>query len=591
MIPTAFDGCFGWFHRGCGATGIVLCAAFGHENMTAHHGWRKLAEKLALEGHHVLRFDYLSTGDSIGVEGDPGQFEAWKVSILSATRHLINISGSKEIVLIGLRFGAALALLSSKDIPEVVGVGCLAPVIVGRTYIRELRLRANGWHEANLHSVSVDKTTHLDVLGERLSEETTRMISNVDLRVFKSSVKNILIMCAQEEPVMLTLVNNLKLQGCRVAIEKFRGYEKYLEDSIASVVPYESFEQVMAWCCQILPSEKLLDQPTQDRKSLMSYSIDTVSDNLHFREKAVSFQSKDSIFGILCIPCQLPVDGRAVIMLNTGFGRHTGDGRVFTTLARHLAQTGVTSLRMDFAGFGDSETDNCEVNPYASRYSTDVQAAITFMRNLGCINIILVGICSGAFNAFHAALHDDRVHGLIMVNTQHFAWKTGSSLKVENKRQRRPLSFYTKAISQPYAWRRIIRGEVAIVSIVIALCTRPWKNILNKVTLFLEKVTGFQTSIGQVNRWFTALIGRGVQIELVYSANDPGLEKLYTYFGRTGKSLSKFDDINLRVIENADHALFDYSARSQFIEMVTQFMTCRIAQSPATDKLRGINLT
>ena len=557
-------------------TGVVLCAAFGHENMIAHVGWRKLAEELASKGHHVLRFDYPGTGDSLGAEDDPCQLEAWKQSICYATHHLMKISRSSKIILIGLRLGATLALLASRDLPEVTGVVCLAPPLVGRAYIRELRLRANGWREANLHAAVQEDTTYLDVLGERLSNATTQDISKIDLRTLNLSSKNILMMVSKEEPTIVTFATNLQSQGCPIVIENFPGYLEYLEDSIASVVPHEAFDKLSDWCCQTFSLGGFVNQPMHAKAIPNIRLATTLSDDMSFVERGVNLQVTESIFGILCVPYKPHNDDRVVIMINTGFSRHTGDGRIFTMLARRLAQAGITSLRMDLAGFGDSELGKHEVNPYVARHSADVGAAITFLEKHGYHRSILIGICSGAYNAFHASLHDNRVHGLIMVNTQHFTWKVGSSLRVENKRQSRPLSFYSKAVSRPHAWRRLIRGEVAVGSVLISLCKRPWTKLLNRLMLLLEDITSIETQNGQTRRWFIHLAARDVKVQLLYSSNDPGLENFSSYFGRKGSLLSGLSQVQFSILKDADHALFDYSARLKFIDMVIQFMKYRV---------------
>ena len=555
-------------------TGVVLCAAFGHENMIAHVGWRKLAEELASRGHHVLRFDYLGTGDSLGVEDDPCQLDSWKESIICATHHLIRVSGSKQIILIGLRLGGTLALLVSKDLPEVKGVGCLASPLVGRTYIRELRLRANGWREANLHATIQEKMAYLDVLGERLSDATIREISNIDLRVFKLLPKNIIMMTSKEEPTITAVAANLKLQECCVSIEDFPGCSEYLEDSIASVVPYKAFEKISDWCCQTFLLEGSVDQLFCKSAPPKIQLATTLSDGRTFLERAINFQSIENIFGILCTPHKSYDGGKVVIMLNTGFSRHIGDGRVFTMLARRLAQIGITSLRMDLAGFGDSELGKHEINPYAAKHSADIGAAITFLEKHGYFRPTLIGICSGAYNAFHASLHDSRIHGLILVNTQHFIWGPGSSLRVENKRQTRPLSFYSRAISRPHAWRRLMQGKVAVGSVLIALCKRPWIKLLNRFMVFLENLTSIETPNGQVRRWFIELAVRDVKIQLLYSSNDPGLEKFSSYFGKKGTLLPRLGQVRFNVMKDADHALFDHSARLKFVDVVIDFMKC-----------------
>ena len=47
-VPVTFEGLFGWLHPAAGMRGVVLCGAYGFEQMAAHRPWRSLAEGRAL---------------------------------------------------------------------------------------------------------------------------------------------------------------------------------------------------------------------------------------------------------------------------------------------------------------------------------------------------------------------------------------------------------------------------------------------------------------------------------------------------------------------------------------------------------------
>ena len=138
-FPVTFDGCFGWLHPAAGRRGVVLCGPHGWEMLAAHHAWRDLARGLAALGLPTLRFDYHGTGDALGDDGDPLRVEAWLASIEAAAHCLRERTGVHEVVLVGLRLGALLATLAAGRIPDVAGLALLAPVIGGRTYVREFR--------------------------------------------------------------------------------------------------------------------------------------------------------------------------------------------------------------------------------------------------------------------------------------------------------------------------------------------------------------------------------------------------------------------------------------------------------------------
>ncbi len=574
MTPISFGGCFGWLHLGYGTRGIVLCPAFGHENTVAHRGWRELAEGLASKGFNVLRFDYPGTGDSIGSETDPNRLMAWNESVTAAASCLRSLSTSSEIILVGLKLGGTLALLASASIEGVSGVVCLAPILSGKTYIRELRLRANAWRDSNLHAHGHHSNLYLDVLGDRLSDQTIQDLLQVNLGYLQVVPSNVLIMGSMTGSLGSTVLHRLHSLNCVATVMEFSGVDDYLENSIESVVPYDDFSTVINWCERVLPRSSTAhlaylssSEPSGTRSTLIHASR-------VFTETAVQFGSTVQLFGILCAPSGS--DGRTtcpLIMLNTGFGRHVGDGRAFTTLARQLADGGIASLRMDLTNFGDSHLNLEEdPDPYSISGPADVKAAIDFLEQAGYRNPYLIGVCSGAYTAFHTTIQDQRVAGLIVVNIQAFSWKPGSSLKIENRRHRRPLRFYMHALTQPRAWRRLFEKNIRVFDILVALCRRPLVAMYLKLVLVVERTTGLKTLRGQPRRWFNDISSRGIDFHMFYSNDDPGLANLSQYFGKNGRQIRKLKNVRVHVLRDADHALFDHDARHQLIDEVVKII-------------------
>ena len=117
---------------------MLLCNAFGHEEIRAHRIFRVLAERLANSGAPVLRFDYWATGDSSGDESE-ARLGAWQDDIISAHQELRDTSGASRVVWIGLRLGATLAALAAAREPAgLAGLVLWDPVIEGRGYLTQL---------------------------------------------------------------------------------------------------------------------------------------------------------------------------------------------------------------------------------------------------------------------------------------------------------------------------------------------------------------------------------------------------------------------------------------------------------------------
>jgi pimeloyl-ACP methyl ester carboxylesterase len=130
-----------------GGTSVLLCNPFGEEAARAHRAYRVLAGKLQDEGYATLRFDYSGTGDSSGDAID-STVEQWVDDIEAAIGESRRQSGSSQVVLVGLRFGAALATLCARR--ENLGIAHLVlwdPVVRGDLYLQELA----GMHAAYLN--------------------------------------------------------------------------------------------------------------------------------------------------------------------------------------------------------------------------------------------------------------------------------------------------------------------------------------------------------------------------------------------------------------------------------------------------------
>ena len=92
---------------------MVLCNPLGYEAMSVHRTYRHLAQQLASSGFYTLRFDYDGTGDSSGTPHDPGRLRAWLDSIAAAVAEVRSRTGSPQVALFGVRFGATLATLAA----------------------------------------------------------------------------------------------------------------------------------------------------------------------------------------------------------------------------------------------------------------------------------------------------------------------------------------------------------------------------------------------------------------------------------------------------------------------------------------------
>lgn len=117
--------------------GVLICNPTGHEYLRSHWALRHLALQLSRRGYHVLRFDYSGTGDSAG-ETDTGNVLHWIEDVETAFDELKNIAGIKKMHILGLRFGAFIALKTCSKLKKLSTLILWDPILSGSHYIEYL---------------------------------------------------------------------------------------------------------------------------------------------------------------------------------------------------------------------------------------------------------------------------------------------------------------------------------------------------------------------------------------------------------------------------------------------------------------------
>jgi len=127
--------------------------------------------------------------------------------------------------------------------------------------------------------------------------------------------------------------------------------------------------------------------------------------------------SGEGLVGVLGLPGQRSrTDAPVVIVLNAGNMHRVGVGRSAVTLTRALNDAGHATLRFDHSGVGDSPPLRSTDGHESSRVSEICHVMSELHERLGCSRFILYGLCSGARDAYHAALADDRVVGIVQID-------------------------------------------------------------------------------------------------------------------------------------------------------------------------------
>jgi pimeloyl-ACP methyl ester carboxylesterase len=190
---------------------VLICYPFAREYMRCHRALVRFCDRLAGSGYHCLRFDYFGTGDSAGENGD-GNVDEWINNTRSAAQELRHLSGLEKITIVGVRLGAAIALLAAAEDPKVEALVLWDPVVDGNRYIDRLEaLHAEFVMDADRFPKTVGGVSSID--GDEL-------IGMVCPRAMRQSIRDIRL--AEMPGIESRLVSIIATED----LEEFRALER-----------------------------------------------------------------------------------------------------------------------------------------------------------------------------------------------------------------------------------------------------------------------------------------------------------------------------------------------------------------------------
>lgn len=166
-------------------------------------------------------------------------------------------------------------------------------------------------------------------------------------------------------------------------------------------------------------------------------------------EKVIRFGNAEHLVGVLSTPTKAPSsDQPMALILNAGIVHRSGPFRLHVDLARSLAAQGYASLRMDLSGLGDSDIRR-EIADGQDRATLDAKDAMNFLTTeTGCNKFVLIGLCSGAYNAHQVAIDEDRIAGAVFLD--------GLVFRTEGFERRKRIHRMT----HPRFWRNAVKRRL-----------------------------------------------------------------------------------------------------------------------------------
>jgi uncharacterized protein len=204
---------------------VLLCNPFGEEASRAHRTYRVLATQLERSGYACLRFDYSCTGDSLG-ESASATVAGWVSDIGIAAERLRTATGVDRIAVVGLRFGATLAMLANAS-------GALRsrhlllwdPVVDGAAYLRELVAQHHAYMRSELDDDHWEDHQAFtsgfpsEVLGAPIGAALGAEIAAIDLERVASGAEQVTVVTTHVTPDIARFVPRLPASTRWVKLE------------------------------------------------------------------------------------------------------------------------------------------------------------------------------------------------------------------------------------------------------------------------------------------------------------------------------------------------------------------------------------
>jgi hypothetical protein len=277
------------------------------------------------------------------------------------------------------------------------------------------------------------------------------------------------------------------------------------------------------------------------------------------REKAITFGEGGDLVGILTEPdCKFQESNAiAVLFWNAGLLPRVGPHRMYVSMARKFSTLGFLALRFDLSGKGDSEVSKAKLLEQ-TRVVRNIQDAMDYLQERKkIVKFVLVGLCSGADDAFQVAVMDTRISGVVLLDA--YGYRT----------PRFYLHYLNYSVKR--AWRfsfKLDRWQG-----FLARKYREFRVRLKPVRLQQIFIRNFPPK-EEVRRDVLDLINRGVNFLFIYSG---GVPEYYTY-SRQFEDMFKLklekygDQLQVRYFSWTDHTYTLLEDRKRLIKTICEWL-------------------
>jgi pimeloyl-ACP methyl ester carboxylesterase len=501
--------------------GVLICGSLGKEGMDSVRLHRILADSLARRGFAVLCFDYLGLGDSAYAQGRDDAVANWVASVGYALDYLALI-GAESATAIGVRAGCLIldeyvSRFHSQSDPQshaVSRVVYLDPYGTGRRYLRE---------HSVLFRLSVDEDAAtpggVSVVGGRFSDHAAAEFGALRIGadpVGAHGVDNVLVVGRPAE----TDKHLTALASAEGVDSIITGGLPECAHSLAIPlpIPVTAVDSIIEWIDANVPTGTHRAAPQYLTTVTMPAEGPDGVDVVDVVE-SIERVEPNGLFLIRTQPGRSsPAPAQTVLFFVSAHDLHVGPAREWVELSRRIAAAGSPAVRWDPSGQGLSGP--IRRNPWRTVYSkADITDSIAVARHArhGTGELQLVGICSGAWYAAHAA-RNIGARSAIMVNLVAWNWRATPTLMEQWYFQRKTLIAH--AARDPGGARSESKCTIRLEALI-----RRWqkqtKSVLHDhLPRFVLRVLSRVGLVFLPEDVLTTLANRGTDVTLIASPED-----------------------------------------------------------------------
>jgi alpha-beta hydrolase superfamily lysophospholipase len=527
---------------------VVIAPPVGYPYICAYRTLRVVAERLAAQGHTVLRVDYDGTGDSAGDQWDPDRLPAWRAT-LQAGVDALRAAGMQTITLAGARLGATFALLDGAEL-GADAVIAWAPVPSGRRLAKELRMMST--------AVPDDQAPEPGTLvsgGNVFSAQTLDAIKSLSLDRLDAAPASRVLLVGDPGTNDAT-AQSLSRLGAEVRCTEIAGGGTALETPPEyGTVPVEVVEAICAFAGDAAASDDApAGSPTSPGERRPGFAQGRIRHSWRggvVEEEVLTLEPHGHV-AVLTEPAPAP-DGETatLVFLNSGSEPHTGPGRCWVEYARDLARLGHRVVRVDWRGWGESPDDGrAPGRPYGDGTIEDTAAIVDSLRARGYTQIALSGLCSSAWIALQA-LSDSAAAGAIVFNP-HLFWEPGLPFIIDAEAAaRRYVELFGNLGDglRPWLW-----------SALDAIGLRPF-----------------------AGRFLDRIATTGKPVTLIFAEEDLGIRYLRDRLSRRTRQVTRRSQITVQEIPEIDHPMYRAWLRPFIVDALNQALSTFNAASTAPE--------